>query len=312
MRYEKTKVTGIRNDMILASQAFTSNDPSQSKFVHEQKRKKSISHHHHNHHHISSTNDEEQQDDDHHHHSDVQHSHEEKHALVGEYVKSIVFGGLDGIITTFAIVAAGVASGLTFYALIIVGFANLVGDAFAMGLGDYFSSRAEVEQAQKLRRQYRWRCERELDKQKRILRRVFTKKGFELEDSIQIVELLSENKMVFADVMLLEIEGVQVEEQGWTEPIKEGIITFLSFMVFGAVPLASFIFAPGKTRKTGPDLYFWISIGLTAFSLVALGALKNFLVRKSVIRGGVIMLVQGGIATAMAYLVGWAFEKLVM
>lgn len=297
---------GVRDDMILASEAYSANDSSQSKFIHEQKRrKKSIS---------GPTGDDEDggaltthQGSS---HSDIQHAHEEKHALVGEYVKSIVFGGLDGIITTFAIVAASVASGLSFYALLIVGFSNLVGDAFAMGLGDYFSSRAEVEQAKKLRRQYLWRCEREPEKQKKIMRQVFTDKGFDENDSAMIVEFLGENKAVFADVMLLEIEGVQVEEQGWLEPIKEGVITFLSFIVFGAVPLISFIFAPAKSVRTRPDKFFWISIGLTGLSLIALGALKNFLVRKSVIKGGVIMLLQGGFATAMAYLVGWAFEKL--
>jgi vacuolar iron transporter family protein len=49
---------------------------------------------------------------------------------MGEYVKSMVFGGLDGIITTFAIVAACVGGKLLTFELIVVGFANLIGDVF--------------------------------------------------------------------------------------------------------------------------------------------------------------------------------------
>jgi VIT1/CCC1 family predicted Fe2+/Mn2+ transporter len=277
---------GVRSDMTDATMAFNANDSSRSIKAHEQKRKRGRDH------------------------SDVQHQHEEKHALIGEYVKSIVFGGLDGIITTFAVVAASVASKLSFYTLLIVGFANLIGDAFSMGLGDYFSSRAEVEQAKKLRKQYMWRCEKEPEKQKKIMKQLFIEKGFDETDSTLIVEELGENKKVFADIMLLEIEGVQVEEQSWVEPIKEGVVTFISFIIFGSVPLISFIFAPTKSRLTRPDVYFWISMGLTAVSLFALGALKNALVKKSMLKGGLIMLCQGGVATAVAYLAGWSLEKL--
>lgn len=52
--------------------------------------------------------------------------HTEGHTVVGDLIKGIVFGGLDGIITTFAIVAAAVASHLTYGDVLIVGFANLV------------------------------------------------------------------------------------------------------------------------------------------------------------------------------------------
>ena len=37
---------------------------------------------------------------------------EEKHSDVGEHVKPIVFGGMDGIITTFAVVAGAAGEGV--------------------------------------------------------------------------------------------------------------------------------------------------------------------------------------------------------
>ena len=60
-------------------------------------------------------------------------------------MKSLVFGGLDGIVTTFAVVAASVGGSLTSDVVLLLGFAKLIADGLAMGVGDYLSSQAEVD-----------------------------------------------------------------------------------------------------------------------------------------------------------------------
>lgn len=73
----------------------------------------------------------------------------------GEYIKSIVFGGMDGIITTFAVcpltglinipqvVAGAAGADLGSTIVLILGFSNLFADGLSMGLGDYISESAE-------------------------------------------------------------------------------------------------------------------------------------------------------------------------
>jgi hypothetical protein len=73
------------------------------------------------------------------------------------------------------------------------------------GLGDFFSSRAQVEQENKTRKDYLWKCENEPNEQKLTMIDLFIKKGFNKHDSVRIVDLLAENTRAFADVMLLEI-----------------------------------------------------------------------------------------------------------
>jgi len=63
----------------------------------------------------------------------------------GTYVKSLVFGGLDGIITTFAIVATVAGARAHPGLVLLMGAANLIADALSMGIGDYLSERAEDE-----------------------------------------------------------------------------------------------------------------------------------------------------------------------
>jgi vacuolar iron transporter family protein len=61
------------------------------------------------------------------------------------YLSEFVYGGMDGSITTFAIVAG--ASGANFDSLVIIilGFANLLADGYAMSIGAYLSSKASNE-----------------------------------------------------------------------------------------------------------------------------------------------------------------------
>ncbi|MCF7831349.1 MAG: VIT1/CCC1 transporter family protein [Candidatus Pacebacteria bacterium] len=65
--------------------------------------------------------------------------------MLGKYIKSIVYGGLDGIITTFAVIASAVGAGAPAGLIIVLGLANLLADGVSMGSGDYLSSRAEED-----------------------------------------------------------------------------------------------------------------------------------------------------------------------
>ena len=62
-----------------------------------------------------------------------------------KYIKSIVYGGLDGIITTFAIVAGVAGASLGAKIILILGFTNLIADGISMAAGDYLSTKSEIE-----------------------------------------------------------------------------------------------------------------------------------------------------------------------
>jgi vacuolar iron transporter family protein len=71
--------------------------------------------------------------------------HVEPHDVVGiarHYIRDLVYGANDGIVTTFAVVA-GVAGGeLSSRVVLIVGAANLVADGLSMAVGNFSSIRA--------------------------------------------------------------------------------------------------------------------------------------------------------------------------
>lgn len=61
------------------------------------------------------------------------------------YLKSFIYGGLDGIITTFAVVAGVAGASLSAGIVLILGFANLFADGISMAVGDYLSTKSERE-----------------------------------------------------------------------------------------------------------------------------------------------------------------------
>ena len=61
----------------------------------------------------------------------------------GRYLGPFVYGGMDGAVTTFAVVAGAVGAGIDSSVIIILGFANLLADGFSMSIGAYLSSASE-------------------------------------------------------------------------------------------------------------------------------------------------------------------------
>ena len=62
----------------------------------------------------------------------------------GAYVPEIIYGANDGIVTTFAVVAGVTGAALYPSVVVILGIANLLADAFSMGMSDYLSRQSDI------------------------------------------------------------------------------------------------------------------------------------------------------------------------
>lgn len=63
----------------------------------------------------------------------------------GKYLPEFVYGSIDGVVTTFAIVAGSFGASLNAGIVLILGFANLFGDGFSMALSNYLSTESAEE-----------------------------------------------------------------------------------------------------------------------------------------------------------------------
>jgi len=228
----------------------------------------------------------------------------ETHKSSGKYIKSVVYGGLDGVITTFASVSAIAGAGLAVGVIIIVGLANLFADGISMGLGDYLSSVAEREFEKMERKREEWECENYLEGEKQEMVQLYVGKGLPQEDAEQVVDILSKHKSTFVDVMMVEELGIMPPDED-DAPWKDGLVTFFSFCFFGAIPLIAYIIKLASASKVSDNIVFLIACLLTAATLFFLGALTSKVTVESWWKAGSKTLFLGACAAAVAYLIGY-------
>lgn len=225
---------------------------------------------------------------------------EERHTTIrGKYLKSIIYGGLDGTITTFAAVAGVAGASLSAGVVLIMGLANLIADGLSMSIGDYLSSKSEAEYEAAERAREAWEVENYPEGEKRELEEIYIARGMSAEDARSAVEIIAKDKKAWVDTMMVEELGIMPNDDS---PIGSAIATFLSFAIFGFLPVAAYVvglFVPALA-----SLRFPLACGLTGATLFGLGALKTSITGKSWIVSGFEMLLVGGIAAVAAYVVG--------
>lgn len=221
------------------------------------------------------------------------------------YLREIVYGGNDGIVTTFAVVAgfsgANLAqlNGLGYVTVLLFGLANLFADASSMGLGNLLSMRAEQDSFKQEREKEMHEIEHNTEIEKRETEQLLMSKGFTQAQSNALVKIYSTNKDYWADFMMrYELEMSDPTNEN---PLLTGSVTFISFIIFGAIPLLPY-FLFGAHSET-----FTFAIIATCIALLLLGLLRWRVTKDSLLRSVGEILVIGGISASIAYLVGTLF-----
>lgn len=192
----------------------------------------------------------------------------------GKYLKSGVYGGLDGIVTTFAVVAGVVGAGLSSSIILILGFANLIADGISMAVGDYISTKSQGEYYKK--------------------------------DAKRVSALINKNKNFKAGEMINDELELVFDK---TRSEKNALVTFFSFLIFGFVPLL--IFVVGAIFNINFSNSFLIASILSGISMFILGISKSKITKRHPILSGIETLLIGSVAAAAAYFVGEILSKLV-
>lgn len=224
-----------------------------------------------------------------------------------DYIAEFVYGGIDGAITTFAVVAGATGADLSVSVVIILGFANLIADGFSMSVGNYFSTKAERDTYEKHKAIEYWEVENLREKEVQEIRDIYAKKGFRGELLEQVVQVITSDKEVWVDTMMKEeLEMIQDNRT----PFKTAAMTFISFVLIGLIPLLSYIYA--AVTHTQNDKLFIFSCVLTGLGLTIVGSMKSVVTEKNKLVGIAETLALGGVAAVLSYYVGAVLEKAFM
>ena len=162
-----------------------------------------------------------------------------------KYLPEFVYGSIDGLVTTFAIVTGVVGAGLSSSTVIVLGVANVLADAFSMGSSAFLSARAEASMG-------------------------------------------------------------EVSEK---TPIKQGLVTFGSFVAIGIVPLIAFALA--YVSDFFATYTFTLSIVLTGIAFLFVGYFEGRITKRNRLKTALVTLSVGAIAAFISWLVGFLLRGLV-
>jgi VIT1/CCC1 family predicted Fe2+/Mn2+ transporter len=235
---------------------------------------------------------------------------EQKHSAVADYFKEIIYGGIDGIVTTFAVVAgfAGAAlsndltAQLSFMVVLLFGLANLFADAASMGLGNFLSVRSEKDLYAAKRVAEEGLLMSQSDKEVAQTISILVDKGFTAEQATTMANLYKTNHEYWTDFMM-QHEHELSDPRGENE-IFTGLATFGSFLVFGSIPLLPFIF---QSEGSALVAFLYSSLG-TLGALVALGLLKWRVIGTKLLPSLTEVVLVGTTAAVLAYIVGTFFS----
>ncbi len=96
----------------------------------------------------------------------------------GRYIGDMVYGGIDGIVTTFAVVSGVAGAALSTGIVLILGFANLFADGLSMAVGNYLGTKSEVDYKRRERYREEWEIENLPDEERTEIRQIYKRKGF--------------------------------------------------------------------------------------------------------------------------------------
>lgn len=234
--------------------------------------------------------------------NDAQHlsgSPESGKSIGGEYLGDFVYGGLDGIVTTFAVVSGVAGAQLSASIILILGVANLLADGFSMATGAYLSAKSKREYYNREALRQQQQIERTPATQRETLHTLYMEQGYSATEAEALVEVNTRHTPQWVRTMMIESLGMMEEN---SNPVWNAVATFVAFVIAGAVPLLVYLL--GLVVPIAADTSFTAAILLSGVALFALGAAKVLVTRLNPIRSGLEMLVVGGAAAAVAYIVG--------
>ena len=226
---------------------------------------------------------------------------EEHGSASSKFIGSLVYGGLDGIITTFAVVSGVAGAQLDPGIVIILGLAKLFGDGFSMATGAYLSSKSEKEYYQREREREAWEVDHFPEGEKAELIEIYLSQGYPLEDAEKLVEIKSKEEERWVNAMMLEELGLM---ENTANPFTEAGYTLVAFIVAGAIPLLAYLADFIFNLQIPATQSFFISMALSGLALFGLGAAKVKITERNPFRSGLEMLIVGGAAAGVAYLIG--------
>jgi predicted membrane protein (TIGR00267 family) len=222
---------------------------------------------------------------------------QKEHLNMRVYMRDVVLGSNDGLVSIFALVLGVVGGGMTLINIFLAGLAGTIAGAISMALGEYLSTKSQEEVFDSEMELEKLHIEHDFEREKEELYSIYRRKGFEGKLLDQIVEKISGNEEVMLDEMMINEFGVLEEER--RSPYIAATLSGVSFTIGSLPAFLPFLFV--STISSGIIL----AGTLSCLALFLVGLLKGYITRFNAVKLGLENLVLGVIAGAITYYIGF-------
>jgi len=204
--------------------------------------------------------------------------HEERHPHGGAWLREIVFGLNDGLVTTLVFIIATSVVAQAHAALLLVVLSEVTAGGVSMALGGYLSARTEGDILAYRIETERREIETEPEEERAELRDLYRKKGLTGRLLDRVIAHQTADRTRWLNALVRDELGVVEEEP--VAPGRQGLQIGASFVLGGLIPTVPVLL--------GLPLP-WMQVaayGLTALTALGLGAIKARYSLKGPVRNG--------------------------
>lgn len=226
-----------------------------------------------------------------------------KSKQLGSTIREVVFGMEDGMVSTFGAITGIAAATQDHFTIVLAGLVVIAVESISMSVGSYISSKSERAIDERKLEEERTELKDFPEEEKKELIGMYVQDGWTKNLAQEMAEEASQNKQLFLKEMAYR--ELKVFPDQHEEPLKNGFFMGISYIIGGAIPLVAYLFLPVIQAIT-------VSVIVTLIGLFTLGAaVAKFSARKWY-KSGFEMLLLGGVAATIGYVVGQFVDGFVM
>ena len=214
----------------------------------------------------------------------------------GGNLRAAVFGVNDGLVSNTSLImgVAGASAGAG--SVITAGVAGLLAGALSMAAGEYISMRSQREMFE-----YQIGLERDElgeypDEEAEELALIYAARGMDLEEARRITRALVKNPEAALDALAREELGLNPDDLG--SPWGAAVFSFLAFAAGAILPLIPFLL--GLPLGTA----LMVAAVVAGVALFGVGAALSLFTGRRALAGGLRMVLIGGGAGVVTWLIG--------
>jgi predicted membrane protein (TIGR00267 family) len=214
---------------------------------------------------------------------------------LSSFVREVVFGVEDGMVSTLGAVSGIAVGSQDKYTILLAGIVIVAVESISMGIGSYVSNRSVKEVEEKELTEEKEKHKNLPGEEKKAVYQMFIRDGWVKSLALKMARYAGLNKKLMLKEHQYRELGIFPYQK--TRPLRNALLMFVSYIVGGLFPLVSYFLLPISVA-------IYSSVLATLTGLFLLGVITTFYTKVKPIRAGLRLMVMGSIAFGVGFLVG--------